>query len=64
MTISISTPCRATVTCLKWSINCHDTESDTISLKSFRAQRRHKAVALLSALYILDEEIVSRALVT
>ena len=63
-TMSTPTPCNAIVTLLKCASSCHEIQSVNISSKSLSPLDKHLAFALLSALYICEDEIIVRVSTT
>ena len=62
--MSTSTPCSAIVTLLKCAGSCHEMQSVNISSKSLNPFNKHLAIALLSALYVCEDEIIVRVSTT
>ena len=62
--MSTPTPCNAIVTLLKCACSCHEIQSVNISFKSLCPLEKHLAIALLSALYVCEDEIIVRVSTT
>ena len=61
-TKSTPTPSNAIVTLLKCASSCHEIQSVNISSKSLSRLDKHLAIALLSALYVCEDEIIVKSL--
>ena len=62
--MSTPTPCNAIVILLKCASSCLEIQSVNISSKSLSPLDKHLAIALLSALYICEDEIIVRVSTT